>query len=620
MVGGDPDYRLVALRPVIAYALEKLDIACTIPQQYGDWEERFQIGLDNLNIVSEIAKIFDRDLPCQKENPAVRPGHDSFFYLKILFDVISTKIHLLNAIIENEQPEEVTAFSRSPATATPYFPFSDDESVFAYLLQQPGWHVRTHILPSHSGVNTGQQKTSSMPYFSLKPAFLSFLRNHDFFFNLGIIGKKTGIANMASALVRLCRSRGRGPVIIYNCGYNWDYSLPEFLERDILPVFRMTDKTFSSNISTPDSITCTYNTILTFCKEQASLRQYTLFGSVDASALFFERISSILSHVITDCADRYTQSKLFFEKTQARCLLLSTQAFHGDRAVIRAAADLGMKVISWQHGGSGFCYHPMIVQAEFLDSDIHLVFGEGVKKSHDATCRQAGYHKVPELIVVGSNWFDEEQRKIQQSCTRNHRSCPVLFITSFFNFNLYYNSAPLDSSIICDNLWQVQRQFLDLAGNNRRVNFIFKLHPADFKGEPSREYAADHKLENLKFVVQEYTVADLVSSASIIVIDLVSTSFLQALLSDKPVFIYTGMYRMDERPLALLKKRAFVYDKFEDLCSDIEAFFLEGLQPLLEKHGTDLANTEFIREFATFRHDGKSASRAADILSTVLDG
>lgn len=425
---------------------------------------------------------------------------------------------------------------------------------------------------------------------------------------------------MAGAFVRLCLPRGRGPVVIYNSGYNWDYSLAEFLKQGILPVFRITDKTLPSRSNTSDSIACTYNAILAFCKENASLHQCTQFGSIDTSALLFDRISSILSHVITDCADRYAQSQLFFEKTQARCLLLSTQAFHGDRAVIRAAADRGMKVISWQHGGSGFCYHPMIVQAEFLDSDIHLVFGEGVKKSHEATCRQAGYRKVPELVVVGSSWFDEEQRKIQQSCTRNCRSGPVLFITEFFNFNLYYNSAPLDSSIICDHFWQVQRQFLDLAANNRGVDFVFKLHPADFKGEPSREYAADHKLKNLRFIVQEHTVAELVLSASVIVIDLVSTSILQALLSDKPVFIYTGMYRMDERALALLKKRAFTYDKFEDLCCDLEIFFSEGLRPLLKRYGTDLANTEFIREFGTFRHDGKSASRATDILSTVLDG
>ena len=591
-----------------------------VPQQYGDWEERFRIGLDNFNIVREIAEILDHDLPYLKENPTIRPGHDSFFYLKILFDVISTKIHLLNAIIEREQAEEITAFSGNPAISTSYFPFSEDESVFAYLLQQPGWDVQIRILPSRSTVNTCQRKTSPMPHLSPKPALLSFIKNHDLFFNLGIIGKKNGIVNMAGAFVRLCLPRGKGPVVIYNSGYNWDYSLPEFLKRGILPVLRITDKTFSSRTSTPDSITYTYNAILTFCKGNTSLRQYTRFGSVDASALLFDRISSTLSHIIPDCADRYAQSQLFFEKTRARCLLVSTQALHGDRAVIRAAADRGMKVISWQHGGSGFCYHPMIVQAEFLDSDIHLVFGEGVKKSHGATCRQAGYRKVPELVVVGSSWFDEEQRKIQQSCTSNCRSGPVLFITEFFNFNLYYNSAPLDSSIICDYFWQVQRQFLDLAANNRGVDFVFKLHPADVKGEPSREYAGDHKLKNLRFIVQEHTVAELVPSASVIVIDLVSTSVLQTLLSDKPVFIYTGMYRMDERARALLKKRAFIYDRFEDLCCDLEIFFSEGLQPLLKRYGADLTNTEFIREFGTFCHDGKSAVRAADILSTILDG
>lgn len=262
----------------------------------------------------------------------------------------------------------------------------------------------------------------------------------------------------------------------------------------------------------------------------------------------------------------------------------------------------------------------MIVQAEFLDSDIHLVFGEGVKKRYDTTYRQAGSHKVPEFVVVGSSWFDEEQKKIQPDCTRSCRSGPVLFITEFFNFNLYYNSTPFDSAIICDHFWQVQRRFLDLAANNRGVDFVFKLHPADFKGEPSREYAEDHKLKNLRFIVQEHTVAELMSSASVIVIDFVATSVLQTLLSGKPVFIYTGMYQMDERALALLKKRAFIYDKFEDLCCDIEIFFSEGLRPLLKRYGTDLENTEFIREFGTFRHDGKSASRAADILSTVLDG
>ena len=194
----------------------------------------------------------------------------------------------------------------------------------------------------------------------------------------------------------------------------------------------------------------------------------------------------------------------------------------------------------------------------------------------------------------------------------------IVYITEKFQFNLYYNSTTFDSTEICDHFWFVQKNMLDFTKNHSNVPFVFKFHPADNKGEPARSYARMHKVNNVQFIVKEETIQDLIPKAQVIIIDFVSTSVLEAFLSDKPVFIYTGMYMMDNFPLTLLKKRAFLYDNFTTLLNDLERFMIIGSAAFAQEHDVDYHNTDFIQSFGTHLHDSNSAKRAAEIIKNIF--
>ena len=606
--------RIVALRPTVAYELDKRGIPYATTLEYGGWEERCQIGLKNFEIVRELTEIIDKDFTCHSENISIKPAQISFYYLKILFDVLLTKIHLLQAIISDENPEEIIAFSRKSENSSDIFPFNEDESVFAHILELPGWNPPALILASRATVGTAETQYSKERSLSPAQEIIYFIRKQDFLFNMGLIYKKRGKLQMLGSLKDLLLHTHQKPVIIHNSGYNWDFALPEFLKTGIYPVIHLTADKYE-NI-TPEVNPTIYNNILSLCRKNQKIMGYAKCNSIDAAPILFDRIATTISNVIKQCIPLYMQSRNFFEQSKAKCLLTSTQAFHSDRVIIQAASDCGMKIISWQHGGSGYCYHPLIIQAEFINSDIHLVFGEGVKKSHIETCRRSQY-PVPEMVAVGSSWFDEERKHIKQNTPVSNTICPVLFITEKFWFNLYYNSTPFDSTIVSDQLWQIQKRMIDLAHDNENIPFIFKLHPADHESEPVRSYVADNKIKNIRLVVQEPTVKELLPGAGLIVIDFVATSILEVLLTEKPVFVYVGIYEIDTDTLQKLRKRAFVYENLDKLYSDLKKMFSGGENALKNEYGVDYYNTDFIREFGTYKNDGKSAARAVEIVNSV---
>jgi hypothetical protein len=125
-VGNDAyNYRLIALRPVVAYELDKRGLVYTGTLDYAGEDERIRQGIENLGVVQHLTSQIDNEIPQQLRFPSIKPGHYSFYYLKILFDVVVTKIQLLKKIIESEKPSEIIVFLHKPIRSSPFFPFDD---------------------------------------------------------------------------------------------------------------------------------------------------------------------------------------------------------------------------------------------------------------------------------------------------------------------------------------------------------------------------------------------------------------------------------------------------------------------------------------------------------------
>ena len=163
--------------------------------------------------------------------PTLTPARYSIYNLKILFDVLWNTIHILKRIIDTEQPDFIRLYATPQLkSGDRIYAYSNEESVYAEVLNMPGWKVPIEIIketpsdiPDQLTLN---QKNTTV---SLLPAWI---KERDLFFNLGLIAKRKGIGATVMALYSYITSWHRKPVLIYNSGYNWDDSLVELYSRD----------------------------------------------------------------------------------------------------------------------------------------------------------------------------------------------------------------------------------------------------------------------------------------------------------------------------------------------------------------------------------------------------
>ena len=108
---------------------------------------------------------------------------------------------------------------------------------------------------------------------------------------------------------------------------------------------------------------------------------------------------------------------------------------------------------------------------------------------------------------------------------------------------------------------------------------------------------------------------DLLSRSSAMLFDLVSTGILQALLTDKPVFVFSDLAPLDDDALALLRRRAVVSPSPNEFAGSV-AGFLRGDAVFPDSLA---ASHDFIRAFGLHEGDGNSSRRAVSILQAAVN-
>jgi hypothetical protein len=597
----------IALTPMVSYALEREGIEHSTVLDYTEEEERVADGLRTYSILDEIIPDLNMSLRGLKVFPILNPSSYPYFFLKILFDVIFTKVHLLKTIIDKESPDEmyITVNKSIPVSPNPYN-FSNDEPVFWYILKCEGWQI----------------KCKTIAYLSKRPhqdgghhsPLVNKLKNDGRLINLGLICKRQGLKKAVTAFINSNKNRKQSAIVVCGSGYNWDDSLPEFYKSGIVPVLRLKESNKTAN---PETLLELYEQVLEVCNKSEALKKYSCYRNIDLFPLLSKMIAEIMSNALVDYATGYSQFLVLVETSKIKCLLLSTQVKPFDQGVIRSAHDNNVPVISWQHGGAGYSYHPMMPYAEFINSDIHLVFGDGVKQSYLDSAHQRHLTHLPRFVPVGSSSLDLQMREARGRPRKNERT-RILYITEYWGTNIYYVSTHFDPVTINAHLWSFQRAMLDFAKRHPERDFIVKLHPADNSGEPVRSYVKDQSLCNVTIITNECTAVELMEKSDVIIIDFIATSLLQALVLEKPVFVYSGMFKIDRAPLDLIRKRAYASEKIDELLTLLHGFLTKDPKILTPRSSVDNQNTEFIRQYGTFNHDGKSAERAMKIVRDAI--
>ncbi len=602
----------ISLTPGASYAFEKSNIPYKSICKYGGKEERYQQGMENFQRFDRIATILDKELAYLHNIPTLTPARYSIFNLKILFDVLWNIIHILKRIIETEQPDFIRLYATPQVkSGDGLYAFSYDESVYAEFLNMPGWNVPIEIIqetePDIPDQRIMGKKNSSVSHF------LTWIKEHDLFFNLGLIGKREGIGSVVAALYYYVTCWHRKPVLIYESGYNWDDSLVELYRAGMIPVCRISDETFNKASSRDNNYR---EEVRKVCNEHPGIREFNQILGIEVSALFFERFSQIIGRSIQESITAYHLARRIIPQKKIHCLLHSVRDLAIGHAIVQAAHDAGIPVVSWQHGGAGYYYHPIMPFIEFINSDWHFVFGKRVAESYRTTSESVGLEKIPIFVPVGSSSLDLFYRNGKKSAIKQANK-PVVYITSSYLRSIYLISTltePLDWD---EHLWDVQKQIINLAEKNPDKEFVIKLHPLHKNKEPPLSYVTDHGIKNVKIITSEMTVRELTDIADFVIFDIISTGILQVLTSDLPVFVYTGLDVCDEETVLQLKKRAYVNDNIENFTANID----EYIKTKQVMHSSvDCLNGDFLVEYGTDIHTNNSAGRAIAKLKEIISG
>jgi len=605
-ISGDLIY--LSLSPCATYAFEKFKIPYKSIRDYGGWKEPYQQGSENFQRIDRIATILDKELSHIHNIPTLTPARYSICNLKPLFDTLWTVIHILKRIIEIEQPDFIRFYATSRIKSRTHT-LSPGESFYTEILNMPGWNVPIEIIqetePDIPDQRIMGQKNTK--FFHL----LAWNKEQNFFFNLGLIGKGEGIGSVVAALYYYVTCWHRKPVLIYESGYNWDDSLLELYKGGMVPVYRIMDETFNKVLSSENNY---QEEVRKVCNTHPDIREFDQVLGIDVSAFFFEWLSHIIGRSIQESITVYPIARRIIHQKKIHCLLHSVRSHAIGHAIVQAAHDAGIPVVSWQHGGAGYCYHPLMPFIEFINSDLHFVFGEGVAGSYRSTSERIGLKKIPIFVPVGSSSLDTFHRNGKKSAIKQANK-PVVYISTYYMGNIYIISHKQDPFDWDKQIWDIQKQIINLAKKNPDKEFIIKLHPVHKNKEPPLSYVTDHGIKNVKIITSEMTIRELTDIADVVIFDLISTGILQVLTSNLPVFVYTGLHEIDVDTILQLKKRAYVYENSGELIRALDEYIRTRK---VTDYTIDTTDSDFMIRYGTDINNYRSAERAVKKLNEIL--
>lgn len=597
-----------SLSPGASYAFEKFKIPYKTIRDYGGGEGRYQQGLENFQRIDRLVTIIDKKLAHLYNIPTLTPAQYSIYFIKILFDVLWNTILLFKRIIETEQPDLIRFYATSRKMSRDCI-FSPDESFYTEILDMAGWNVSIEII-YYTHPHIQNQKTKDQKN-TIATRLQTWIKEKDLFINLGLLIQKKGLIAPGILFYYYLTCWNRKPVLIYESGYNWDDALEEFYKEGLFPVYRIKDE----NLDKAPNVNRNYiDDVHKICYEQPQMREFDQILGIDVSGLFFEWLSHIIGRSIQDSVTTYPIAHRIIHQKKIHCVLHSVRSRATGHALIQAAHDAGIPVVSWQHGGAGYYFHPIMPFIEFINSDEHFVFGKGVAESYRITSERMRLEKIPVFFPVGSSSLDTFHQDEKRSSLKQTKK-PIVYISTAYLRNLFVISQPCDPAEYDVYLWEMQKQILNLAKKNPNKDFIIKLHPVQNHCEPLFSYISDNGIKNVKIYTSQKTLRQLTNDADVVIFDLISTGILQVLTTNLPVFIYTGLQEIEPGIITQLKKRAYVYGNLGELITNIDQYI--NTKHVIQS-SVNYANKDFLEKYGTDICTHHSAVRAVAKLKKII--
>lgn len=268
--------------------------------------------------------------------------------------------------------------------------------------------------------------------------------------------------------------------------------------------------------------------------------------------------------------------------------------------LLSVAKHLGIPRICFQHGEMSLYYPGLWNEAsELLYASHYFSFGNRV--SQEKTSSAEGVVGFEMAISIGSPVLDKI--RIETKCQDGYilyASSKYLDYSGGFNGGRYCDLHIKETQNLLIDYFE---EYLEL-GESKKV--IWKLNPERLTIQPTKT------TKNLIVFRDEKTFVDLLTGASLVILDRPSTTSLEACMTDKPLFVLLPGNKWFQHPEMLLRKRAVVACTPKELLDCIDDYLKNGAYP------ADVNNREFVREYGCHKDDGMSAYRAVtELLKTI---
>lgn len=287
-------------------------------------------------------------------------------------------------------------------------------------------------------------------------------------------------------------------------------------------------------------------------------------------------------------------------------------------AQFMAARGAGVTRIAATHNPpAGAAERPVQDAIGPTQCDVYLVNGEGDVDYFTALGGRLGVFERARTVPVGSARLDAMRRSRAAVNARklNGRAAvgtplpTILYVpTNFAGCYQYFNEGYLSDVAY----FELQQRILKCCGEFRGIRVLYKPFPGGHAANPIGEFIARHVPNGQ---VTWTHLDELIWVVDAIMIDFPSTTWAEALLTDKPLLLHAGgdWGRLLPRAKAALQKRAWVSETPDEFEAQVRKFLSAGdFAPLANP------DDEFLRLYVTHLNDGRSAERAAEVIARVV--
>ncbi len=562
-------------------------------------------GLKNFSRVETLCSTIDElasDLNPLVSEYGLQPGTDNYLFIKLLCDALTIRAHILHQILEIEKAERIVVFCNHRtdqlSAVDVSLPFHSKENIFGILLGLEGWECEVDIINEAADQKSDSRQVPLRQTPNHKnPAakrVLQKVSKHPALLDTLDCTRKRGVGSGAAVALHAMHNalRARKALLMVGFTYNWHYILPE-LYRDGYSI---------AHLTLPE-IVQTHASEASFPNTKEILQRSLTLENIDLSPVFKTRFLPLLKRYFSELPELIKHMNTVISEVQPRAVLFGTKSNYRENIIAHIAHHHHVPVLSWQHGTQGLHYSLIALYNEYLNSDYHLCFGEGVIQTFKADMKT---RSKTQLAPIGS--FELED--IFFNAGGGSQDYQALYVTApYKNNNLYVGS----SSLRTDNeLWATQKRILDILGR-LNVKTIFKLHPSQCNDEHIRDFLTERGYVNIRPIKREASYVDLLAKAPCVILDSPTTTLLQALAAKKTIFAYQGHIRFTEYARSLLDKRAYVGDDLDEFTGLLAKYFTG--EPLGQH--PNIEDTDLLEEYGVQKLDRQVIGRALALLRSI---